>query len=422
MKHQNQSPTPVVAPPPSFVTRRGFLGSALATSAFGGLLAGHGTAADEAPAPAAAPSRVIKLGLIGCGSRGAWLGGLFKKHGGFEIHATADYDEAQANAAGDALGVDKARRFSGLSAYQKLIASGCEAVTVVNIPRFHSTHGPAAIEAGLHVYAAKPVAIDVPGALAVQAAGKLATGKKLVYLVDYQIPTDPINIEVVKRIHEGGLGRLMHIGSQGFSSAWPDPANRSTDNLLRRGQWLTSIPLSGDFIVEYSVHTINAVLWAVGKRPVKATGFTRRVRANAQGEGRDVYLVTYEFDDGLLWTHRCQALENVEDSHIRTRIYGDTAHAEINYAGRPFLRGGKKQYGGGAIKGAYNMGPERNIADFHQAICDGDSSNPTVARAVDDSLTAILGRESAARATPLAMDDLIRENQAIPFDLTGAKV
>jgi predicted dehydrogenase len=421
MIHHDQSQTPIVAPLPSSLTRRGFLGSALATSALGGLLASRGTAADEAVAPAAAPSRVIKLGLIGCGGRGAWLGGLFKKHGGFEIHATADYDEAQANAAGDALGVDKARRFSGLSAYQKLIASGCEAVTVVNIPRFHATHGPAAIEAGLHVYAAKPVAIDVPGALAVRAAGKLATGKKLVYLVDYQIPTDPINIEVVKRIHEGGVGRLMHIDSHGFSGAWPDPALRSADHLLHRGQWLTAIPLSGDFIVEYSVHTINAVLWAVGKRPVKATGFTRRVRANAKGDGRDVYLVTYEFDDGLLWTHRCQALDNVEDAIIRTRIFGDTAHAEINYWGRSFLRGGKHQYGGGAIEGAYNLGTERNIAAFHQAVCAGDCGNPTVARAADDILTAVLGREAAARGTPLAMDDLIRENLAIPFDLTGAK-
>jgi predicted dehydrogenase len=346
---------------------------------------------------------------------------LFKNHGGFSIHATADYDQAQADSAGDALGVDKSRRFSGLSAYEKLIASGCEAVTVVNIPRFHATHARAAIDAGLHVYAAKPVAVDVPGALAIQAAGKLATAKKLVYLVDYQMPTDPVNIEVVKRIHAGGLGRLMHIDSQGFSDVWPDPANRSADHLLHRGQWLTAIPLSGDFIVEYSVHTINAVLWAVGKRPVKASGHTRRVRANARGDGRDLYLVTYEFDDGLVWTHRCQALHNGEDSIIRTRIFGDTAHAEINYWGRAFLRGGKQQFGGGPVEGLYNRGAERNIASFHQAVTSGDTANPTVAHAADDILTGVLGRESAARGRTLTMEELIKENLTLPFDLAGAK-
>jgi myo-inositol 2-dehydrogenase/D-chiro-inositol 1-dehydrogenase len=402
---------------PPGVNRRQFLNASLAVSAVGGLLA---PLSAQTPAPAAsAITRKIKLGLIGCGGRGAWLGGLFKNHGGFEIHATADYFQEKADKAGDALGVDKARRFSGLGAYQKLIASGCEAVTVVNIPRFHSTHARAAIDAGLHVYAAKPVAVDVPGALAVEAAGKLATSKKLVYLVDYQIPTDPVNLEVVKRIHGGALGKLMHIDSHGFSSAWPDPADRRTENLLHGGNWLTAIPLSGDFIVEYSVHTINAVLWAVGRRPVKATGQCRRCRPNAQGDGREVYLVNYTFDDGLLWTHRCQALHNGEDAIIRAMVYGDAAHAQINYWGRSFLRGGKQQFGGGPVEGLYNKGAERNIATFYQQVIAGQCDNPTPNFAANDALTAVLGREAAARGTELTMEALIAENKALELDMTG---
>lgn len=399
------------------LSRRRFLGSALATTAVGSLVP---KLVAQTPAPAAPTiSRKIKLGLIGCGGRGAWLGELFKNHGGFEIHSTADYFQAAADKAGDALGVDKARRFSGLSAYQRLIASGCEAVTVVNIPRFHATHARAAIDAGLHVYAAKPVAIDVPGALAVQAAGKLATEKTLVYLVDYQMPNDPVNMEVFKRIHGGGLGRLMHIDSHGFSDVWPDPADRRTENLLRGGQWLTAIPLSGDFIVEYSVHAIDAVLSAVGKRPIKATGRTRRCRPNANGDGRDLYLVTYEFEDGLVWTHRCQALHNGQDAIIRAEIYGDAAYAQINYWGRSFLRGGPQQFGGGPVEGLYSKGAERNIAAFYQQVIAGQCDNPTVPQAADDSLTAVLGREAAARGTELTMQELLAENKTVELDLTG---
>jgi hypothetical protein len=47
---------------------------------------------------------------------------------------------------------------------------------------------------------AKPVAADVPGALRIEAAGKLATKKQRCFLVDYQLPTDPHNIEVAARI------------------------------------------------------------------------------------------------------------------------------------------------------------------------------------------------------------------------------
>ena len=79
--------------PPPTLSRRRFLGATLATTA--------AAAGQPAPAP---PGRRIKLGLIGCGGRGAWLGGLFRQHGGFEIHATADYFQEQADRAGDELG------------------------------------------------------------------------------------------------------------------------------------------------------------------------------------------------------------------------------------------------------------------------------------------------------------------------------
>ena len=78
----------------------------------------------------------------------------------------ADYFDDLSQQTGERLGVDPARRFSGLKGYQRLLDSGVEAAVVVNVPRFHPEHGHAAIEAGIHVFAAKPVAIDVPGACA----------------------------------------------------------------------------------------------------------------------------------------------------------------------------------------------------------------------------------------------------------------
>lgn len=403
------------------VSRRQFLGTALASTVIGSAIqTANSQVTESVPIPPKL-DRKIKLGLIGCGVRGTWLADLFKKHGGYEIHATADYFQESADKAGDTFGVDKSRRFSGLSAYQRLLESGVEAVSVVNVPRFHATHARAAIEAGCHVYAAKPVAIDAPSALSIQATGKRATEKKLVYFVDYQMPTDPVNIEVVKRIHQGALGNLMHIDSMGFSSVWEDPADTSPENLIRAGNWMTTIPLSGDFIVEYSIHTINTVLWAVGKRPIKATGKTRRCRPNAHGDGREVYAIIYEFEDGLVWTHRCQALKNVQDSLIRCEIYGDTAYAQINYWGKSYLRGGKMQFGGGPIDSLYDQGAVRNVATFYQNVISNDFTNPTVKQAVDDALTAVLGREAAARGGELTMEKIIAENLAIKFDTKSLK-
>jgi predicted dehydrogenase len=410
---------------PQPCSRRQFLGGTLAAGASAAVLHPLPLPADEARAAEPKPrefSRKIKLGIIGCGGRGPWLGKLFKEHGGYELRAVADYFVDNADKAGDELGVDRALRFSGLHAYKRLLASGVEAVAVVNVPRFHPEHGHAAIESGCHVYAAKPVAIDVPGALKVQAAGKLATQKKLCYLVDYQMATDPVNIEVVRRVHEGGLGRLIHIDSLGFSPPWQEQPARNVEERLQRGRWLPTIALSGDVITENSIHSINAVLWLVGRRPARAIRRTRICRPHPQDDFREIYLVTYEFDDGLLWTHRCQSLRNGLDWALQLDAYGDKATALVTYKGRSYLRGGPRHYGGGQVVSLYDQGAIRNIATFYQNIVKGRFDNTTVPHAVDDVLTAALGREASARRRELTLEDLIKENKELECDLSGLKV
>ena len=405
-------------------TRRSFIKRSAAMAASTALVAaGPAIAADPVSATTDHKeiSRKIKLGLIGCGGRGGWLGDLFQKHGGYEIHATADYFADLAEKAGDRFGVDKRRRFSGLDAHKRLLASGVEAVTVVNVPRFHAEHGYAAIQAGCHVYAAKPVAIDVPRALVVQAAGKLANEKKLCYLVDYQLSTDPINIEVVKRVHEGGLGRLEHVDSVGFSPPWREPAVHTLEDRLRAGRWLSTIALSGDVITENTIHSINAVLWLVGRRPTSAIGRTRVTRPKPRDDYREVYLVTYEFDDGLLWTHRCQSLNNQLDWALNLNAFGDRATALVSYRGKSYLKGGPKHFGGGTVESLYDQGAIRNIATFYRNIIDGRFDNPTVPQAIDDVLTAVLGREACARRCEVTMEQILRENKELKVDLSGLK-
>ena len=120
----------------------------------------------------------IGLGLVGCGGRGVWIAKLFLKHGGYEISAVADYFEDRAAAAGDALGVPASRRFSGLSGYKRLLEAGVDAVAIETPPYFHPEQAAAAVDAGAHVYLAKPVAVDVPGCHSIGKSGKKADGEK----------------------------------------------------------------------------------------------------------------------------------------------------------------------------------------------------------------------------------------------------
>jgi predicted dehydrogenase len=398
------------------LSRRQFLGAAAAASVFGPL----GSHAQDAKAPAEA--RKIKIGLVGGGGRGAWIAGLFKQHGGYEFHAVADYFQAVADRAGDALGVDKARRFSGLSGYQKVIESGVEAILLETPPYFFAEHAAAAVAAGLHVYMAKPVAVDVPGALAIEAAGRQATQKQRVFLVDYQMPTDPGNIEVARRIREGAIGKLAQVQTYGVGGGFSDPPK--TANLESRLQglvWVNDIALGGDYLGNFDIHAIDAALWVLGERPVAASGSSRIMRPDPHGDAHDVCSVVYQYASGVVHNHVGQGLANATDSVLMAVLHGQSAHAQVNYWGKAYLRGGPQQYNGGTVDNLYQNGAVRNIAAFHQQVVGGDFTNATVRRAVDGCLTCILGREAAERNGTLTLEALLKENRRLEVNLEGLK-
>jgi len=402
----------------SGLSRRRFIGGAFAAAIVSSARPGLATAQD---APAAI-TRKIKLGVIGNGGRGGWIAKLFKAHGGYDMWANADYFQATADKCGDELGVDRARRFSGLSGYKRVIESGVEAVAVETPPFFIPEHVTAAVEAGLHVYMAKPVAADVPGAMRVAATGARATRDRRCFLVDYQMPTHPINIEVATRIRAGGLGRIARVVTTGHCGQQKDPPKTATmESRLNELIWVNDVAMSCDYIGNFDIHAIDAALWTLGKRPIAATGASDICRPDAHGDARDVCALIYEYADGLLHQHAGQALSNNGTNELSMAIHGTQANALMNYWGRSFVRGGTGHYGGGAIENLYTTGAEANIARFYREITTGTFENETCARAVDGVLTCVLGYEAAARRTRLTMDAVIKENKRMDVDLRGLK-
>src|ERR1700728_2607570 len=146
----------------STLNRRRFLSTTLAAAAATSLTGMTNVRAENDASAAATDSfkRKIKLGVVGNGGRGSWIAQLFKAHGGYVMHAVADYFPEVAGQCGESLGVDTARRFSTLSGFQRLLASGVEAVALELPPFFFPEYAALAVEMGIHVYMAKPVAAD----------------------------------------------------------------------------------------------------------------------------------------------------------------------------------------------------------------------------------------------------------------------
>jgi myo-inositol 2-dehydrogenase / D-chiro-inositol 1-dehydrogenase len=408
-------------------SRRQFLGSTMAAAASGAWLGAAASPAAEQPAVETRPAqfdRKIKLGIVGCGGRGTWIAQRFQEHGGYNFHAIADYFPEAVERGGEAAGVDPARRFSGLSGYKRVIASGVEAVVLIVPPCFLAEQASAAVAAGLHVYMAKPVGVDVFSCLRVEAAGKEATKNKKVLFVDYQLPVHPGNIEVAERVRKEGLGKLSKVSTVCVAGGRPDPVKTANvESRLRNLVWDNDTDIGGSYIVSYDIHALDAAVWILGRRPVAAMGDSRICRADPHGDAHDVYTIIYEYADGLLHEHSGQALPNGADREISCTLFGQTGHARLDYYDRAhFHRRGEKPLTVDLTIGNMNtMGVIHNIAAFYEDVIAGRFENPSVQRAVDGCLTCILGREAGFRHGRMTMEQLLKENRRVEPDLSGLK-
>lgn len=373
----------------------------------------------------AAPKHKIKIGLIGCGGRGTWIAKLFVEHGGYEIVAAADYFQDRLDAFSAELGVSADQCYSGLSGYQKLIDDGgVDAVVIKSPPYFHPAQAEYAVKAGKHVYLAKPVAVDVPGSLSIEASGAMATDAGLTYLVDFQTRANDIFVEAMRRVHDGALGKLSfgessYHANDPFANAaevlGPDPS----DPERRLRVWGVDRALSGDIITEQNIHTLDVMSWIMNKPPIKAMGSSNQT-VRPWGNCQDHFSVVYDYGDGVdvSFTSRQFAAHGTKPDGIRNRMFGEDGVLETEYSGRVLLRGGTENfYKGGHTRGLYGSGAVNNIATFHQAVMNGDASNTTVAPSVRSNLVTVLGREAAYTGETVTWEQLLRSNQALKHDL-----
>ena len=363
----------------------------------------------------------IRVGCIGLGGRGAWIARHVKEQAGYEITAVTDYFPEVAQKIGEELGVAEGRRFSGLKGYQRMLETDVEAVICKTPPYCFPEHVTAAVEAGCHVYMAKPIACDVPGTLQVAEAAKRAKKNKKVFLVDFQTRTDPFYIEAIRRVHAGDIGGLRLVNVFGGSDGFRDPPK--TDTIASRLQgliWVNDLELGGGYPVNYDVHAIDVAMWVVGKRPIKAMGCGHLANPDAHGNALRAYSVTYQFEDEVIINFNGEQLPNTK-SRLDCNAYGVKGYLETSYGGRVWIRGNIKPYKGGSTSKIYGAGMQANIATFHKSITEGNYDNPTVQPSVDTNLASILGREAARRKTVITWDEMIKENQKLEVDFKGLK-
>jgi len=363
----------------------------------------------------------INVGMIGCGSRGGrFIGPKMKNHGKYNVVAGADYFQNKVDKFGKDFNIPQNRLYTGLSGYRKLLEQKLDAVAIESPPYFHPEQAAAAVDAGCHVYLAKPIAVDVPGCITIAESGKKATVKKLCLLVDFQTRANPMYIEAIKRTHAGALGTIA-FGQSDYQNGCPWRYFKSDDPNhpeSRLKNWGRDRVLSGDVITEQFVHAIDVDTWIMNKAPLHATGTGGR-KVRPHGTTWDHFIVVFQYPGniGISFRGRQFDAHGAPGGGILNRMYGSDGVLETAYGGKCSIRGkAKSHFKGGSSGNIFTTGAVTNIATFYDNIVGNNFANSTVEPSVRSVLTTILGRTAAYTSEKTYWTDIIKKNEKLDAD------
>jgi predicted dehydrogenase len=320
--------------PPPARSRRDFLRASTVAVAAGTL----------APAVHAAGSDLLRVGLIGCGGRGTGAAAqALKADSNVQLVAIADafedrWQESLATlknnkAVAHKVAVKPDHCFTGFDAYKHVIAAS-DVVLLCTPPHFRPLHLRAAVEAGKHVFAEKPVAVDAPGVRSVRATCELARKKKLSIVSGLCLRYDNGFKETVRRIHDGAVGEVVALQANDYRGRiWVKPRKPGwTDMYWQMRNWYYFTWLCGDFNVEQHVHFLDVCAWAMKNTyPVRAVGLGgRQVRtAPEYGHIYDHFSVVYEYADGVKFFSNCRQQPGCHND-MSAHVLGTKGRAQLS--------------------------------------------------------------------------------------------
>jgi predicted dehydrogenase len=320
------------------MNRRDFLNQSTGTLTGAAIAASLGAV----PLVHAAGSDIIRVGLVGCGGRGT---GAARQalHSGQDVRIVAlgdmfrDRLDSCRNSlkaeGGEQCAVKDDHCFTGFENAKQVIASGVDAVLLAEPPHFRPAHLQAAVAAGKHVFAEKPVAVDATGVRFIDKVCKEAQEKNVSIVSGLMLHYDPSMQETVGQVQRGAVGEITalqcnyNVGGLWFRKR--EPSWSDMEYQLR--DWYYYTWLSGDHIVEQFIHCLDLIAWVMkGEYPVRAFGLGgRQARTGPEfGHIFDHHAVCYEWANGV----RCFSYtrqQNGTASDISNWVFGTKGTANL---------------------------------------------------------------------------------------------
>lgn len=397
-------------------TRREFLKTTTVSAASAALLATGNYAFGQGPTK-------LKVGLVGCGGRGTGAAAqALSADPGAVLVTMGDVLPQQlesslnslkgVNTIANRVQVEDNMKFTGLNAYKQVLATDIDVVLLATPPGFRPQHIKAAVEAGKHIFAEKPMGTDAVGVREALEAAKGATAKKLCFVAGFCWRYDLPRRAFFKQIHDGAIGQVRHVHATYLTSpvkpmppASARPAEMS-DTEWQIRNWYNFVWLSGDGLVEQACHSVDKILWAMKDvPPARCVATGGRVLKNNEGNIFDHIDVFYEWADG---TRATMAQRQIPCQH------NDNSDYILGSDGIGNIRGGVE------IKGKVNWkynGPNKNMYqvehdELFAAIRKGVLINDCE-RMARSTLVGLMGRMAAYTGEEITWEQMLKSQERL---------
>jgi len=361
----------------------------------------------------------LKAALVGCGDRGTGAATQFLKAGpNVSVIALVDVFPDRLATCRELLRdqfnnpVEDAHCYIGFDAYKKVMEMNDVDVVLFCTPtHFRPEQFKAAVEAGKHIFMEKPCAVDPTGIRTVIASAKIASTKGLTVITGNQRRHRRDYWEAFVQVKNGIIGEVVSSTAHWNQGAWWNKRKRPewSDMEYCIRNWFNILWLSGDHLLDQTIHNIDIATWFMGERPAKAVGFGGRAQ-RLTGDIYDFFSVDYSYADNKRMLATARQIDGC-DGNVSEQVYGAKGVALLNDRNDISI----VDYNGNVLwKYDYASKPVKNPYDQeHIHLVESIRLNKKINQAEDlaySTQVAILGREAAYTGKPITWDEIMASN------------
>lgn len=338
----------------------------------------------------------IPTAMIGTGNRGSYVLKGVMEQPSAKVAALCDLKPARLDAAATAAAKDNPTTYSD---WRKIIdRKDIAAVFIATPPYLHSEMAIAALQAGKHVYCEKPIGITPEQ---VRDLVKAARSANKVFVSGQQLRSMNQLNQAIGKIREGVIGDVIMVKAQRHGSADLPHDSSSSD-------WFFDVSKSGGYLIEMSVHNLDACNWAIGSRPMRAAGFGGIQFYKNDPPGRTIFdcgLLTYDYENGAKMAYSQSVFHprQMPGNNQALHVFGTKGAVDLMPSTNMYpLAGGEMT----TLAPKGQESPHAHVAAFYDCITKNGKNPADITVGATAALTAIMGHLAMTKQKVITWNEL----------------